>query len=888
MSKEMIISVNGREKKIAILDNGKVTEFYIERGEENAGIAGNIYKGRVQRVLPGMQSAFVNIGLERDAFLYVSDFFDEEEEIERIVLDKNKKMSPEEARREANDKIDRARIEREKAMESTQELAEPIVESAEPATSDTGRDRDRGRGRGRGRDRDRDRDRGREKEETREASASEDIDISEAPSADVDIDMNVAEAPVIEFDDGGFERVGDDDDTGEMFKDAYVQEAIVDRVRAVEFSFEEDDAPAEVGSLLASVEAGDGSFERIADEDDAVEDKPKKKSTRSRAKKAADEKPAAEKKAPAEKKTRGKKSETASEDKPKRSRSKKKAEAEASTDEPLADADASVRETDETSPMSVRRGGRGRRRGGRGSGKKKVTDALEEVAELEGDDNDVEASGNGDGEIEFVEEIGSDEAASEPESSVSEEEPADVTDAPSSDKPAREGRGRDSRRDRGGRGRDRDNQQRDGQQRDKRGDRNGRDDRGDRRGQPTISDLLREGQEILVQIAKEPIAKKGARITSHIALPGRFLVYMPTIEHVGVSRKIESSSERGRLRTLIQRIRAEEDVPSGGFIVRTAGIGITEEDLRQDARYLVRTWLDIKKTTDKAKSPAMVHQDLDLVQRLLRDQLSDDFAAIRVDSEEEYLRTVEFINRIQPRLVNRVKLYTREEPILEQYGVQEEIDKALKPRVWLKSGGYLVINQTEALVAIDVNTGKFVGKGNARLEDTITKTNMEAVDEIARQIRLRDLGGIIVLDLIDMEDRRNRHKVSQALQEALSYDKSPTKVLSFNDFGLIIMTRKRVKQSLERTMCSPCEYCEGAGWVKSATTVCYEILSEARRLAKHTEDVRQTTLRVHPDVAKALRSSERSVLDEIEAHLGFIDVTADPHIHQAQYDFAFV
>jgi ribonuclease G len=897
MSKEMIISVNGREKKIAILDNGKVTEFYIERGEENAGIAGNIYKGRVQRVLPGMQSAFVNIGLERDAFLYVSDFFDEEEEIERIVLDKNKKMSPEEARREANDKIDRARIEREKAMESTQELAEPIVESAEPATSDSGRDRDRDRGRGRGRGRDR--DRGRYREEAPSASsASEDVDVSEATQMADDAvgfdDVNVAEAPVIEFDDGGFERVGDDEDTGEMFKDAYVQEAIVDRVRAVEFSFEEEDSPAEVGSLLSTVASEDAGFQRIADED---EEKPKKKSTRSKAKKA-DEKA---EKAPVEKKTRKKKSEAEAEEKPKRSRSKKKADADA--DEPLADADASVREADETSPMSVRRGGRGRRRGGRGSGKKKVTDALEEVAELEGEDNDIEANGNSDadGVIEFVEEIGSDEAVSEPESDAVEEVPADVSEASSSDRPARENRndrGRDSRRERGGRGRDRDNQQRDGQQRDgqprdnqqrdKRGDRNGRDDRGDRRGQPTISDLLREGQEILVQIAKEPIAKKGARITSHIALPGRFLVYMPTIEHVGVSRKIESSSERGRLRTLIQRIRAEEDVPSGGFIVRTAGIGITEEDLRQDARYLVRTWLDIKKTTDKAKSPAMVHQDLDLVQRLLRDQLSDDFAAIRVDSEEEYLRTVEFINRIQPRLVNRVKLYTREEPILEQYGVQEEIDKALKPRVWLKSGGYLVINQTEALVAIDVNTGKFVGKGNARLEDTITKTNMEAVDEIARQIRLRDLGGIIVLDLIDMEDRRNRHKVSQALQEALSYDKSPTKVLSFNDFGLIIMTRKRVKQSLERTMCSPCEYCEGAGWVKSATTVCYEILSEARRLAKHTEDVRQTTLRVHPDVAKALRSTERSVLDEIEAHLGFIDVTADPHIHQAQYDFAFV
>ena len=428
----------------------------------------------------------------------------------------------------------------------------------------------------------------------------------------------------------------------------------------------------------------------------------------------------------------------------------------------------------------------------------------------------------------------------------------------------------------------------DGRDQNRRSDRGrGRNDR-QRPPQPTISDLLREGQEILVQIAKEPIARKGARITSHIALPGRYLVYMPTIEHLGVSRKIESANERGRLRTLIQKIRQDRDIPSGGFIVRTAGVGVSDEDLRNDAKYLVRTWQDIKKNSEKSKSPALVHQDLDLVQRILRDQLSDDFTAIRVDSEEEYLRTVEFINRMAPRMVKRVKLYTRDEPILEAYGVQEEVDKALKPRVWLKSGGYLVINQTEALVAIDVNTGKFVGKGNARLEDTITRTNLEAVDEIARQIRLRDLGGIIVLDLIDMEDRRNRQKVSQALQEALSSDKSPTKVLSFNDFGLIIMTRKRVKQSLERTMCAPCEYCEGSGWVKSPTTVCYEILAEARRLSKNVEDVRQTTLRVHPDVAKALRSTERSVLDEIEAYLGNVDINSDRSVHQAQFDFAFV
>jgi ribonuclease G len=359
---------------------------------------------------------------------------------------------------------------------------------------------------------------------------------------------------------------------------------------------------------------------------------------------------------------------------------------------------------------------------------------------------------------------------------------------------------------------------------------------------------------------------------------------------VGVSRKIESDSERQRLRKLIKDIRETEDVPSGGFIVRTAGIGISEQDLRDDARYLVRTWLDIRRTAEKQKAPTLTHKDLDLVQRILRDQLSDDFAAIRVDSEEEYQNIVEFINRIQPRLVKRVKLYTREEPILEAFGVQAEIDKAIKPRVWLKSGGYLVINQTEALVAIDVNTGKFVGRGGTRLEDTITRTNMEAVEEIARQIRLRDLGGIIVLDLIDMEDRRNRNRVMAALQDALRDDKSPTKVLSFNDFGLVIMTRKRVKQSLERTLCSPCPYCQGAGLVKSAQTVCYEILDEARRLSRgmNGDGIKQTTLRINPEVSRALRSTERDVLTEIEDYLGAVDITSDERVHQEQFDFAFV
>jgi ribonuclease G len=220
--------------------------------------------------------------------------------------------------------------------------------------------------------------------------------------------------------------------------------------------------------------------------------------------------------------------------------------------------------------------------------------------------------------------------------------------------------------------------------------------------------------------------------------------------------------------------------------------------------------------------------------------------------------------------------------------VQAEIDKAIKPRVWLRSGGYLVINQTEALVAIDVNTGKFVGRGSGRLEDTITRTNLEAVDEIVRQIRLRDLGGIIVLDLIDMEERRNRTRVMQALQDALRHDKSPTKVLSFNDFGLVIMTRKRVKQSLERTLCAPCQYCQGAGLIKSPQTVSYELLEEARRLAKAMNGSKQATLRVNPEVARALRGPERDVLNEIEEYLGPVDINSDPSVHQEQFDFAFI
>lgn len=906
MAKELIVSLNGREKKIAIIEDDQVTEFYIERGEDNQGIVGNIYKGRVMRVLPGMQSAFVNVGLERDAFLYVSDFFDEEEEFERIVIDKAKKGEAD-AGRAAAEQIALGRVEREHHIEVTHERAEPLreaeveavlgevapVATEQPAeTADAGRRRSRrGRRRGRGRD-------------------GQEAPVEQASTRAADVEEEEIITPFVETD-PSIQRIVDEEETaavnGEMFKDARLQERIFDQIHAVEFNFEDDYRNAEVGSVLPSggfqnpsfqrIEDGEdtsdqgrivmrapetiaahvksfvesfdeqtlpgGTFQRISDDEDSeqvwtpstieaeadeetaapgfaaravekiVSVARRKTGTRKPAASKSTKTRAASKKAPAKRRTKsvtddGVDSESSNE---------------TTADTSLQDSEARVAGNRSRGEFATRRGGRRRRRP---PAKPKTGGA----------DQDVPTNGQ-DEEAETTTEITPLEAS----------KPAAPVEKPPAPEPTSREREQGSRNYPRSQRRDRDRQQ------------------------PTITDLLDEGQEILVQIAKEPIAKKGARITSHIALPGRFLVYMPTVEHVGVSRKIESDSERHRLRKLIQMLRAEEDIPSGGFIVRTAGVGISEADLREDVRYLVRTWLDIRAAAEKSKPASLVHRDLDLVQRILRDQLSDDFSAIRVDSEEEYARIVEFVNRIQPRMVKRVKLYTKDQPILEAYGVQAEIDKAIKPRVWLRSGGYLVINQTEALVAIDVNTGKFVGRGSGRLEDTITRTNLEAVDEIVRQIRLRDLGGIIVLDLIDMEERRNRTRVMQALQEALRHDKSPTKVLSFNDFGLVIMTRKRVKQSLERTLCAPCQYCQGAGLIKSPQTVSYELLEEARRLGKAMNGGKankQATLRINPEVARALRGPERDVLNEIEEYLGPVDINSDPMVHQEQFDFAFI
>src|SRR6266581_44097 len=402
--------------------------------------------------------------------------------------------------------------------------------------------------------------------------------------------------------------------------------------------------------------------------------------------------------------------------------------------------------------------------------------------------------------------------------------------------------------------------------------------------QPKIEDLLKEGQEILVEVVKEPLGTKGARLTSHVTMAGRFLVFMPTVDHVGISRKIDSREERSRLRGIVREFREQRGF-TGGVIIRTAASGRSKEDIVADLEAFHKTWLEIRQKMDARRAPAVVYQEQSLVGKLLRDLLTDDYQAIRIDNDVEYRRVIELIERIMPNLVPRVKLYTKPYPIFEEYGVQQEIDNALKSKVWLKSGGSIVVNQTEALVAIDVNTGRYVGKkSSGRLEDTIVKTNLEAVKEIVRQIRLRDLGGIIVLDLIDMEEKKNRQKILQAVEQELKKDRSPSKALQVADFGLVIITRKRVKQSLERVLTEPCPYCSGTGVIKSSSTICYEILSEVKKIGGDLNGHR-LLLRVNPDIARALKEEENAVLKDLRQSIGKdVTIKADVHLHHEQFD----
>jgi ribonuclease G len=790
MSKELVVSATRHETRVAVIEDDQVVEVFHQR-ENEYSLAGSIHKGRVTRVLPGMQSAFVDIGLDRDAFLYVSDFFEDNEEYDKIVTSVEEKVL----------KLDHvpesgvpgppaaapvavsvpAAPEEAEAPEAAAELAAgsplaPAPGSAIPIADPRRDDRDR-RGR-RSRRRRGQKGGGRGLPDSKYFSprpGGEPVPAS-VPPEPPDVRPEPPAAPIT--------------------------------------LTEEDEFFVLPGETLAKhtpqpweeTESGEPGFPAVQSEET--------ESAEPVAAEAAVEPVAIEAEGPDEPEP-----------------------------EPETAEEIELPPADEPEPVDI-------------------VEPQAEPAEP------VEAAG--------------------PEAIVEEEgpEPARI---PTSLTAALREQGeryphRVSRRLR----------------------RKGRDGRplpeGPRAPQyepqpqertapagvpekapgPSISDLLKEGQEIIVQIAKEPLGQKGARITSHIALPGRFLVYMPTVDHMGVSRKIPSDDERARLKRILQNNRTGI---SGGYIVRTAGEGRSEEELRADMMFLYNLWLDMRQKAERRAAPLLIHHDLNVVERILRDQLTSNFKSIWVDNEEVYEGVLRFVERFQPALVTRVKLYTRSNPIFDEFGITAEMEKALRPKVWLKSGGYIVINQTEALVAIDVNTGKFVGKSH-KLEDTIVKTNTDAIKEIVRQIRLRDLGGIIVVDFIDMDERKNRQKVMQTLEEAMRADRAPYKILQFNDFGLVAITRKRVKQSLERTLCTPCPYCEGAGYVKSPLTVVGEILQEAHKIARSVEG-KDVLLRVSPEVAKLLKSNQNTYLQELEEILGrTVIVKTDAQLHQEKFDLA--
>lgn len=401
---------------------------------------------------------------------------------------------------------------------------------------------------------------------------------------------------------------------------------------------------------------------------------------------------------------------------------------------------------------------------------------------------------------------------------------------------------------------------------------------GRRRQELPIEELIQESQEVFVQVSKDPIGSKGARVTSYLTIPGRYLVFMPNVEHVGISRRIEDEGERARLKAIVEEIR-----PRGaGLIVRTVSEGAGGDELKKDLEFLANVWENIQSKKDKANAPSLLYSDLDLVLRSVRDMMSHDVERLVIDSQKVFSEIKEFVGSYFPKLAGKIEIYEGAEPIFDAFGVEVDISRALGRRVWLKSGGYIVIDQTEAMTVIDVNTGKFVGKED--LEDTIFKTNIEAVKEIAYQIRLRNLGGIIIIDFIDMEKPENREKVFQAFQRAMAKDRVKSTVSQISELGLIQMTRKRVRESVVRILCETCSYCEGKGYVKSPRTLCYEIFRKLKKTASHG-GISKLVVTAHPSVAELLSDEERHGLEDIEGSYRVkIIVAEDPNLHQENYE----
>lgn len=800
MSKQILVNSNHYETRVALLEDGEIKQLHIER-EEDKNVVGNIYLGVVKRVLPGMQAAFLELGLERTAFLYVDDIIDEPFGSDVEVFDEDERDDQEE--------------------ESSHETSEGI-EQTEPESAD-------------------------ENEVVVIEEDNSNAPIFVAPSlAEEEHEREEAE--------------GESDSESEEEADEEFEESV---------SYPEDEPNFELTDLETETTSAE-----VAPA--AIEENP--------APAVASDLPHFEP-MPTELKTAPMESVEIEEEGPQPGNEKLPSE---SGDQPPRDRHSGPRRRDYREP----RRGRGGYRQGRSSGPR--------MSDRDNRDRDRD---NRDRNRDFRDRDRDNRDRNRDNRDHDRDNRDRNRDNRDHDRDNRD-RNRDNRdRDRDNRDQDRDRPQRSersmggrGPRRNDRryesregrsarprpryGNRNNRR-RGfsrRRRGTANIQDLLKEGQEILVQVAKAPIGTKGARLTTHISLPGRNLVLMPTVKHLGISRRIESDRERRRLRDIFTK---RLKVKGVGFIIRTVAEGKSFRELKADADYLIRTWQQVKKDSSQKRAPALIHEDLSLTYRTVRDYFTEDVDSLVIDNNEDHDGIQNFIGEFMPQLKSRVKLFKGPSQLFEHYGVEAEISRALSKKVWLKSGGYLLVDQSEALTAIDVNTGRYVGSKS--LEETILRTNLEAVKEIAYQLRIRNVGGIIIIDLIDMESAQNREKVFNALQDALSGDKSKTNILKISELGLVEMTRKRTHEDLIRYLTESCPQCDGRGYTKSRRTVAFEIFREIEKEAlSQTQNI---VVFASPGVVSLLAKEESRHVGLLEKRFGKnILIKPDTSFHTEQFE----
>jgi ribonuclease G len=755
----LVINCDLRETRVALIENGIIAELHIERAAAR-GTVGNIVLGRVTRVLPGMQAAFIDVGMERAAFLHVEDLIrpdDFEAYLSGRARDGDEEPS---GKGEGGRRVFTATQTDDVEFKSAPARAQPLAEAAADGVADEDDDDDQEILVSATTETDAD---------DAEADDVEDHDVEDVEDADDD-DDDESEADVPDEDDEDDDDDDDDDDERDVEEEEEQEEEDDEREEASfgdEAAFSEP-APFSADALPASqpdATSGAASRELPGPQADGAARNGSAAAAPTNARGA-------------------------------RKRGEESSEAGAEDD-------------------AGRKRRRRRRRRGRGTG-----DAVAEAS---------------------------------PPVPVKTREPREARRAV----PRRDAR---SARERGG----------------KRGAVSGSRVA---RSVP-ITEVVREGDEVIVQISKEPIGTKGARVTSHVSLPGRYAVYLPTVEHVGISKRIGSPRERQRLRAVIETLKPQ----TGGLIVRTVAEGLTKKALKADIGYLIKLWAEISRKHDTAKAPSVLYAELDLVLKTARDLFTDEIDKIVIDDKDQHARLVRFVEMFLPERVKDIELYAGDEPIFDAYGIEDEISRALSRKVPLPSGGYLIIDQAEALTAIDVNTGRYVGKGSKDLEETALKTNLEAVAEIAYQLRFRNIGGLVILDLIDMEHAGNRDKVWRALEQALAKDKAKTTLNRISELGLIEMTRKRTRESLSRLLHEPCFYCDGTGQIQSRTTIAYEILRQIRR-ERHTLPGYVVLVNAHPAVVDLMTGEEKAAVAEAERrYMRRIEFNARREYHIEQFD----